>query len=206
MTRPRRVGTETSAKRADLLDAAERLMLAEGYAAVTYRVVAAQAGMTPSLVQYYFPTLDELFLALVRRRSEQTVGALVRALETDQPLRAIWEFANNRTAAALIAELMALANHRKAIRSEIAAVGEQVRELTLAAMARSGNDYTSPLVPVSPEILVFLLTSSPRMMRMEQAVGMSGSHTEVADFLAGYLDKVEPSSTRGTAPDSPTPR
>ncbi|CUU55110.1 DNA-binding transcriptional regulator, AcrR family [Parafrankia irregularis] len=192
MTTPRRVGTETSKTRAVLLDSAERLMLGEGYAAVTYRGVAARAGVTSGLVQYYFPTLDDLFLALVRRRTEQTLSTLVEALQTGQPLRALWEFSNNRTAGALIAELTALANHRKIIRAEMAAVGEKVRALTLEALARSSNDYTVPLENIPVEVLVFLVTSSPRAIITEQSVGMSTSHAETLEFVERYLDRVEP--------------
>lgn len=192
MTTPRRVGTETSKTRAALLDTAEKLMLSEGYAAVTYRGVASRAGVASGLVQYYFPTLDDLFLALVRRRTEQTLGMLVEALRTDHPLRALWEFSNNWTAGALITELTALANHRKKIRAEIAAVGEKVRELALEALSRSSNDYTVPLDKIPAEVLVFLVTSSPRMVIMEQSVGMSTSHAETINFVERYLDKVEP--------------
>ncbi|ONH25642.1 TetR/AcrR family transcriptional regulator [Pseudofrankia asymbiotica] len=205
MTTPRRVGAETSRTRALLLKSAERLMLDEGYAAVTYRGLAAKAGVTPGLVQYYFPALDDLFIALVRRRTEETVGALVSALRTDQPLRALWEFSNNRYAAVLIAELTALANHRKAIRAEIAAVGEKVRELTLEALARSSNDYSRPLGPVSAETLVFLVTSTPRMIHIEDAVGMSTSHAEAAEFLEHYLDQVEPQHTSPASSSPSTP-
>ena len=53
-----------------LLDAAERVMIAEGYAAVTSRRVAAEAGLKPQLVHYYFATMDDLFLAVFRRRAE----------------------------------------------------------------------------------------------------------------------------------------
>ena len=51
MSKPRRVGNETSATRArPLLDATEQVMLAEGYAAVTSRRVAKETGVTPALV------------------------------------------------------------------------------------------------------------------------------------------------------------
>lgn len=43
-------------------------MLHKGYAAVTYRALAAEAGVTPALVQYYFPALDDLLVATIRRR------------------------------------------------------------------------------------------------------------------------------------------
>lgn len=57
----RRVGAETSKTRDTLLDHVEKMMLDEGYASVTYRALASAAGVTPSLVQYYFPTLDDIF-------------------------------------------------------------------------------------------------------------------------------------------------
>jgi len=77
----RRVGAETSKTRDVLLDSVERLMLKEGYAGVTYRAVAAKAGVTASLVQYYFPTLDDIFIAAIRRSTERNVARLTKALE-----------------------------------------------------------------------------------------------------------------------------
>ena len=44
MASTRRIGAESSETRAALLDAAERLMLEHGYAAVTSRRVAGAAG------------------------------------------------------------------------------------------------------------------------------------------------------------------
>ncbi len=78
---PRRVGAETSKTRDALLDCVETMMLEEGYASVTYRAVAAKAGVTPSLVQYYFPTLDDIFLAAIRRYSDRNLELLRRGLE-----------------------------------------------------------------------------------------------------------------------------
>ena len=118
---PRRVGTETSRTRAQLLDCVEQLMLDKGYAAISYRAVAAKADVTAGTVQYYFPTLDDLFVATVRRRSEQGRQRLVEALQdrADQPLRTLWEYTKDETTSALVLEFMALANHRRSIRNEI---------------------------------------------------------------------------------------
>ena len=55
-------------------------MLADGYAAVSSRSVAKEAGVTPALVHYYFPTLDDLFLAVLRRRAEQQLARQDRML------------------------------------------------------------------------------------------------------------------------------
>ncbi|UGQ11012.1 TetR/AcrR family transcriptional regulator [Yinghuangia sp. ASG 101] len=191
MSTTRRVGAGKSKTRATLLDCTERLMLDEGYAAVTYRNVAAKAGVTPGLVQYYFPALDDLFLALIRDRTEVSLSKLAADLRRDHPLRAVWNYANDRASAALIAELMALGNHRKQIQDEIAEGGRKARELALAALAGTSKDYAFREV-ASPDVLVFLMTSTPRMIVMEEAAGIATAHAETVDYIERYLDHVEP--------------
>jgi AcrR family transcriptional regulator len=56
MVSNRRIGAEDSKSRAALLDATERIMLEEGYAAVSSRRVAERADLKPQLVHYYFRT------------------------------------------------------------------------------------------------------------------------------------------------------
>ena len=88
MASTRRIGSEDSKTRSALLDAAQELMLEEGYAAVTSRRVAARADLKPQLVHYYFRTMDDLFLALFRRGAERNLDRQERALASPQPLRA----------------------------------------------------------------------------------------------------------------------
>ena len=76
----RRIGTDTSKTRFVLLDITEQLMIEEGYAAVSSRRVAGIAGVTGGLVHYYFPTLDDLFVAVFRRRAEQQLERQARLL------------------------------------------------------------------------------------------------------------------------------
>jgi AcrR family transcriptional regulator len=173
-----------------LLDCAEQLMVREGYAAVTYRKLAASAGVSPPLVQYYFPTLDAMFTAIVERRTEENLQRLATAIQQGHPLRALWEHASDKAGARLTAELMALANHRTKIRDEIGQAGERIRALVLGALAAA--EYDPPREPVSAEALVFLLTSVPRMIIMEAAAGMSASHDATTAFVERYLDQLEP--------------
>ena len=70
-----------------MLDCVETMMLGEGYASVSYRALATAAGVTPSLVQYYFPTLDDIFLAAIRRYSERNLETLSKALDTAETTR-----------------------------------------------------------------------------------------------------------------------
>ena len=71
MASPRRIGAPDAKNRIVLLDAAEQLLIEEGYAAVTSRRVADRAGLKPQLVHYYFRTMEDLFLAVFHRRAER---------------------------------------------------------------------------------------------------------------------------------------
>jgi len=174
----------------------------EGYAAVTYRAVAAKAQVTSGLVQYYFPTLDDLFIAAIRRRSEQNLQRLAAALEArpDEPLRVLWEYSQEESTAALTTEFLALGNHRKSIASEIAQVSEQIRRLQVDALARHLPANGIDLDGLSADALLFLVTGVPKLIRLEEGVGLTSTHEEVVQFFETYLDATEPKGSRPTRP------
>ena len=128
MTSARRIGAPDAKNRGVLLDAAEQLMLEEGYAAVTSRRVAEKAALKPQLVHYYFRTMDDLFLAAFRRRAEEGLAVQAQVLQSRQPLWALWRFSTDPAATAITMEFIALANHRKALKAEIAYYAERFRE------------------------------------------------------------------------------
>ena len=86
-------------------------MLRDGYAAVASRRVEADAGVK---LHYHFGTLDDLFIAVVRRRGEGTVARLADALSSSEPLRAWWRLSAEPSGNTLLVELTAAANHRPA--------------------------------------------------------------------------------------------
>jgi len=169
-------------------------MMTKGYAAVTYRAVAAKAEVTPGLVQYYFPTLDDLFIAAIRRRSAQNMERLRATLERrrEEPLRVLWEYSQDESNAALTTEFLALGNHRKSIASEIANVSDEIRQVQLAAISRSSPARTSHLNDMSADVLLFLVTGVPKLLRLEASVGLSSTHEETVTFFERYLDAAEP--------------
>ena len=135
MASARRIGAPDAKNRGVLLDAAEQLLLEEGYAAVTSRRVAERAGLKAQLVHYYFRTMEDLFLEVFRRRAEEGLGVLKTALESPQPLWALWRFSTMPEATRLTMEFMGLANHRKALRAEIVYYAERFREEQNKAIA-----------------------------------------------------------------------
>ncbi len=191
----RRIGAPDAKNRGLLLDAAEQLMIEEGYAAVTSRRLASRAGLKPQLVHYYFRTMDELFLEVFRRRAEEGLQAQARALQSPQPLWALWRFGTHPAFTRISMEFMALANHRKEMRAEIAYYAERFREeqrqAVTAALQRYGVDKQHGNEDIPPVVWTVLMTSLSRFLVLEQAVGISGGHAETLEVVESYLRRLE---------------
>ncbi len=185
------MGLESAENRSVLLDAAEQLMREEGYAAVTSRRVAAKAGLKPQLVHYYFRTMDDLFLELIRRGTEQRRALLSRALESSEPLRAVWEMCSDPRITALTWEFMALANHRKSVRAEIARSGEEFRALHLQALARTLQESGLRLKGWPLPAVMFLMEAGARILVIEKSLGMSMGHAEILAVAKKYQRLLE---------------
>ena len=86
---PKRVDHEE--RRRQIADALLRTAAARGLHATGMREVAAEAGVSLRLVQYYFGTKEELLLAamqhLAARFSERALARIKRIKETENPVR-----------------------------------------------------------------------------------------------------------------------
>jgi TetR/AcrR family transcriptional regulator len=191
MTSPRRLGADDAVNRKALLNAAQQLMIEEGYAAVTTRRVAAKAGLKPQLVHYYFQSMDDLMLELVRRATARSREAFARALASPKPLRALWELSSDRKVTALTIEMMALANHRKAVRNELAAGARRLRRMQVDALSDMLHKLGVVDDVVQPDALMVVLASLSRMMVMEKALGVSMGHKNTFALVEHYLADLE---------------
>ncbi|BBX09012.1 TetR/AcrR family transcriptional regulator [Mycolicibacterium aichiense] len=191
MASARRIGAPDAKNRAVLLDAAEQLLIEEGYAAVTSRRVAEKAGLKPQLVHYYFRTMDDLFLEIFRRYADQGMEAHRVALASPQPLWALWRFGINPDASRLTMEMAALANHRKALRTEMSRYAElfreQQREVFVTALDRHG------VLPseVPPVVWSILLTGLSTVVMLGEALGVTAGHAETMELVERYLTLME---------------
>src|SRR5215475_10454911 len=183
-----RLGRE--ATREALIEATAQIMLAEGYAAATSRRVADKAGVKPALVHYYFPSMDDLFVAVLRDKAEHNLQLQREAIAETEPLHALWQL-NGATDAQLFTEFLAMANHRKAIRSEISAYANRFRDLeegvvTLALKARGVDLELFPPVAMS-----MIMGGLARMVLHEQGLGITRGHDEAIAFIQRCLDRFE---------------
>ena len=193
-----RAGSRDTGTREKILAATTEIMLDEGYAAATSRRVAEKVGVQRALVYYYFPSMDDLYLAVLRRGTEATLDAQRSALTSDRPLHALWELTADQRGAGLLMEFMALGNHRKAIRAELAAGAEKFREAQVAALTfilrARADDTTLP-----PEVVSVLIAAVGRLVVLETAMGITTGHEKTLQAVSDYLDAYEmPSPGSGT--------
>jgi AcrR family transcriptional regulator len=191
MASERRIGAPDAKNRVVLLDAAEQLLLEEGYAAVTSRRVADRAGLKPQLVHYYFRTMEDLFLEVFRRRADEGLAVLTTALESPQPLWALWRFSTAPEATRLTMEFMGLAIHRKALRAEIVYYAERFREEQNRAIAAALRRYDVDVTAVPPVVWTVFATSVSQALVMERALGMSSGHAETFAYCEQWLRSLE---------------
>jgi AcrR family transcriptional regulator len=187
-----RTGSRRTGKRQAILDGTERIMLAEGYGAITYRSVATAAGVAPGLVQYYFPSLELLFIAVLREATDRLVDQLTAAAHSERPLHAIWAYASDPAGSALLLQFMALANAIPEVGAVIGEGGERVRHALVGELSAKWARYGLDGSGLSPAAAVFLLSAVPRMLYLEQSLGTVTGHTDARAFIEAFLDRVEP--------------
>ena len=200
------MATARKAKAADvgarqrLIEATATIMRDEGYAAATSRRVAAEAGVKQALVYYYFPTMDDLFVEVLRTGAEASLNNMRAALAHGDPLRALWLMNSDPRLTGLNTEFMALANHRRAIRAELKTYAERVRDIetaaaTVALRGRGIDLDTYPAMAIS-----MLIAQTARSMCNEAAVGVTLGHDELREFVERQISLlIDPVSTTPAA-------
>ncbi|HEX4378001.1 MAG TPA: helix-turn-helix domain-containing protein [Steroidobacteraceae bacterium] len=187
----KRNGEESSGTREAILDATARIMRDEGYAAVSSRRVANAAGLKSQLVHYHFGTMDDLFLALFQRAEAQHLERHMQAFTSANPVRELWALSIDRTGMELIFEFMALANHRPAIRRELARASERTRAMQIVMLKRMLQQLgiSSDICP--PNVLSLLIAGLARALVSEAAIGVSSAHADTLAFVERMIQKAE---------------
>src|SRR5262245_13382805 len=174
-----------------LLDATEQIMLDEGYAAVSTRRVAAQAGTDKALVHYYFGTMDDLFIAGFRRNAERGAERLREALASPQPLWGIWDALNDRSSTALMTEFIALANHRKPVKTVMVENSRKFRRMQLERLTEvmAELDFHTNEWPAAAVIV--LLSGISRYLRTDETFGVGLGHDETVELVERNIRALE---------------
>ena len=188
MAAPRKAKADDGGTRRRLIEATAQIMHDEGYASATSRRVAAKAGVRQPLVHYYFPTMDDLFLAVLREGADAALDQMRAALTNDDPLRALWAINSDPRRTILNTEFMALANHRKAIGAELNAYAERVRDIETAAVTVALRARGVDLETYPPIVVSMLIAQIARSLCNEDALGVTLGHQEMRRFVEEQID------------------
>ena len=126
-----------------LLDAAERLLVSEGYAAISTRRLAQEAGVNHGLVHYYFGSMEELLVQVLERFTARLIARQREMYGADEPFierwRTAWRFHEADLAAGypkIWHELQAMAWNKPELRDRLMAVNlKSVFLMSKAALA-----------------------------------------------------------------------
>jgi AcrR family transcriptional regulator len=166
-------------------------MLDEGYAAVSTRRVAAVAGTDKALVHYYFGTMDDLFIALFRRNAEARGAKLGAALTAPQPLWALWDTLHEPSTTRLMTEFIALANHRKAVKTVMADNSRKFRRTQMDRLATALASYGLDPTDWSPSAVIMLLSAISRHVRTDEEFGVGLGRDDLVRLVENHITGLE---------------
>lgn len=166
-----------------LIEAAVDVIRTEGYAALTARRLAEKVGLKRQIVHYYFRTVEELLLSVVRFYGDRGLARFAEVIRRD-PLRVIWEVPADSSSTTFA--FMAMASHRPAVKAEMIRYMDEFRKLQTEAIA----DYFAsrgiePSLP--PAALAIMLQSVSQALASEASMGATRGHKETRAAIEAML-------------------
>jgi TetR/AcrR family transcriptional regulator len=169
--------------KAMLIEAAAQIINDAGYAALSARALAEKVGLKRQIVHYYFRTMEDLLLAVVRHYGDESVARLSDSMKSGHPLRAIWE--EEPDASATTYAFLAMAKHIPSVRVEVENYFDKLRQLKIDAVSRFLADAGD--TKVSAAAAVTIIQSIAQGLKAEQALGAKLGHAEVRSIVEGWL-------------------
>ena len=187
--------TPRSAAEEGLLDAAERLLVDVGYAGITTRRLAEEAGVNNGLVHYYFGSIENLLVRTLERFTDRLI-ARQRALYADPDIPFIEKW---RTAMRFLLsedveyekvwyELQALAWNRPELRERVDHVNTEWRSVLIEALAEPRNRYG---IEMPLDALVSLVITFNEGIILERLSGIEAGHDALLEWIDGWMEAKE---------------
>jgi AcrR family transcriptional regulator len=186
-----------------LLDAAERLLIEAGYAGLTTRKVAAEAGVNHGLVHYYFGSMEELLLRVLERFTDRLIQRQRAMYAEDVPFIEKWRTAMSFLEEDLAVgypkiwfELQALGWNRPDIRKRVARVNSEWRRVLLDAFEPALDEYGLDRERFPLEAWVSLVLTFNQGIESERLSGIVDGHRALLDAIDGWLSQLEEARDR----------
>jgi AcrR family transcriptional regulator len=176
-----------------LLDAAERLLLEQGHAAITTRKLAGEAGLNHGLVHYYYGSVENVLVHVLKRFTQRLTERQREMYAADLPFIEKW-----RTAMRYLAEdapyqkiwfeLQALAWNNPELKQAVADVNSEWRAVLTDALAEPHERYG---IPMPLDALVSLVMTFNEGIILERLLGVDTGQRELLDWIDAWMAREE---------------
>jgi AcrR family transcriptional regulator len=187
-----------SANEGAFLDAAERLLVSSGYAGISVRRLAEEAGANHGLVHYYFGSMEELFLRVLERFTVRLIERQRAMYSSDAPFIEKWRTAMRYLDEDVEAgypkvwfELQAMAWNHPDMRERVARVNSEWREVLTEALTVAAKEYGLDRRRFPVAAMVSLVMTFNEGMMLERVSGISAGHKELLSGIERWLQELE---------------
>jgi AcrR family transcriptional regulator len=178
----------------NLLDAAERLLIDVGYAGITTRRLAQEAGVNHGLVHYYFGSIENVLVQTLERFTERVTRRQREMYAADIPFLEKWRAAMRYLVAEDVRyekiwlELQALAWNRPELRERVARVNAAWRAVLTEAFGAPRERYG---IDMPLDALVSLVMTFNEGIILERLAGVETGQRELLEWIDGWLEQKE---------------
>src|SRR5262245_61216362 len=181
-----------SAAEGALLDAAERLLVDVGYAGITTRRLAEEAGVNHGLVHYYFGSNENLLISALERFTERLTTRQRELYAADVPFVEKWRTAmrylvsDDASYEKIWLELQAFAWNNPRVRERLAQVNAEWRAVLAEAFAEPRRRLG---IEIPLDALVSLVMTFNLGMIVERLGGVDSGHAALLNWIDAWLSK-----------------
>ena len=189
MAAPTKTSARSAAEEA-LLDAAERLLIDVGYAGITTRRLAEEAGVNHGLVHYYFGSNENLLVRTLERFTERLITRQRELYAADTPFVEKWRTAmrylvsEDVTYEKVWLELQALAWNHPELRERLAGVNTEWRAVLTEAFEQPHRELG---IDMPLEALVSLVMTFNIGVAVERLGGIETGHDALLEWIDRWL-------------------
>jgi AcrR family transcriptional regulator len=200
MTRPMAQNETVDA----FLDAAERLLVTVGYAGISARRLAEEAGANHGLIHYYFGSMEQLFIQVLERFTNQLIARQRAMYAADAPFLQKWRAAMGYLDEDLSSgyqkiwmELQALAWNHPELQERLARVHGQWRAVLTEAYTKAMEDYGIDTERYPVAAMVELVIAFNEGIFLERLGGITDGQAELLTMIDRWLERLEKAKADG---------
>lgn len=174
------------------MDAAERLLISDGYASISTRRVAQEAGVNHGLVHYYFGSMEELLVQVLERFTAGLIARQREMYSADGPFlekwRTAWRFHEEDLAAGypkVWFELQAMAWNEPRLRERLVAINTEWRAVLHDALEQARDEL--PMDDPRTGALVAVVMTLAQGTQLERLLGVDQGHADMLAWIDEWL-------------------